>query len=100
MRSECENKCSIFEEHRRWKPNLCREGPPKVLRDKNGKRYHPLNPFKYVIQIKKDRASLSWRGWERMMSQKAEGEKVSRKTKKSRCKDTKARKSSVLFKKL
>lgn len=53
MRSECENKCSIFEEHRRWKPNLCREGPPKVLRDKNGKRCHPLNPFKYVIQIKK-----------------------------------------------
>lgn len=58
MRSECENKCSIFEEHRRQKPNLCREGPPKVLRDKNGKRCHPLNPFKCYPDKKRHSKSI------------------------------------------
>lgn len=72
-----------------------REGLPKVLPDKNGKRCHSFNPFKYVIQIKKKKTQQVCLGEEEAGISEGRGRKGFPKDKKSRCKDTKARKSRV-----
>lgn len=50
--------------------------------DKNGKRYHPYNPFQYVIQILKRHRKSVLEGMREAGVSEVGGEKIFQKTKK------------------